>query len=99
MKTKALLFIASLAVLTTVASAAESQTESEVFVLPTYVVTAPRYSPVEQRINASLEDLRRQANDPVVNAAELCAAKAIALPSPETVRSARSGKATRVAQL
>ena len=99
MKTKALLFIASLAVLTTVASAAESQTEAEVFVLPTYVVTTPRYSPVEQRINDSLEELRQQAKSPVVSGAELCAVKALALPNPETLRSARKGTTIRVAAL
>jgi len=99
MKTKALLFIASLAVLTTVASAAESQTESEVFVLPTYVVSTPRYSPVEQRINDSLEDLRQQAKNPVVSGSELCATKAIVLPNSETLRSARNGKTIRVAAL
>jgi hypothetical protein len=61
MKTNSLLFIASLAVLTSSASAASNQTESEPVVLPTYVVTAPRYLPVEQQINASLKEFSRQA--------------------------------------
>lgn len=62
MKNNPLLFLASLAVLASSASAAQNQTESELIVLPTYVVSAPRYSAVEQQINASLNELRRQAH-------------------------------------
>ncbi len=76
MKTNSLLFIASLAVLTSSVSAASNQTESESVVLPTYVVTAPRYLPVEQQINASLKEFTRQAGAPVILTPELTGLKA-----------------------
>ncbi|MBI2498425.1 MAG: hypothetical protein HYV75_11110 [Opitutae bacterium] len=71
MKTNSLLFLASLAVLTSSASAALNQPEPETVVLPTYVVTAPHCQPAERRINASLEEFRRQALVPMVIAPEL----------------------------
>lgn len=71
MKKITLLLIASLAVLTTGASAASSQTNPDMVVLPTYVVTSPRYLPVEQQINASLKEFSRQASAPMVIAPEL----------------------------
>jgi hypothetical protein len=76
MKTNSLLFIASLAVLTSSVSAATTQIESEQVVLPTYVVTAPRYQPVEQQINASLKEFSRQAGTPMTVAPELTVVQA-----------------------
>jgi len=72
MKTNALLLLASLAVIASSASAATvNQADSDVIVLPTYSVSAPRYLPVEQQINASLNELRQQAQAPAVIASEL----------------------------
>lgn len=71
MKNNSLLFLASLAVLATSASAASNQSESATVVLPTYVVTAPRHLPAEQRINASLEEFRQQALAPIAIDPEL----------------------------
>ena len=67
MKTNSLLLLASLAVLATSASAAQSptQTQPNVIVLPTYVVSAPRYQAAEQQVNASLNELRQQARAPI----------------------------------
>jgi len=76
MKTNSLLFIASLTVLTSSVSAASDQTEPASIVLPTYVVTAPRYLPVEQQINASLKEFSRQAGAPMAIAPELSQPKA-----------------------
>lgn len=76
MKTHALLLIASLAVLASSASAASNQTESELVVLPTYVVTAPRHQAAEQRINASLNEFSEQALAPMVIAPEMSTLKA-----------------------
>ncbi len=71
MKTHSLLFIASLAVLASSASAASNQTQPEVLVLPTYVVTSPRHSTVEQKIDASLKEFREQALVPMTIAPEV----------------------------
>ena len=67
MKTSAYLTLVSLAVLATQASAASSQSATAVVVLPAYVVTAPHYLPVEQMVNASLNELRQQAKNAVFN--------------------------------
>lgn len=75
MKTHAFLLIASLAVLASSASAASNQTESELVVLPTYVVTAPRHLSAEQRINASLKEFSKQALAPMVIAPDMSALK------------------------
>lgn len=79
MKKISLLFIASLAVLTSGASAASSHSSSEPVVLPTYVVTAPRYLPVELQINASLKELSQLADVTVTIAPELTSLKAEAM--------------------
>lgn len=84
---KNLLLLASLAVLASSASAAQSQ--SELVVLTTYVVQAPRYQPAEQQVNASLEVLRQQACTPAVISLELPALKA---------HMAQPGAFTRAAQ-
>lgn len=54
---KNFLIIATLAGLASIASAASNRTDNEVLVLPTYVVTAPRYQPAEQKVNTGLKDL------------------------------------------
>ncbi len=61
MKTTSLLTLVSLAVLATQASAAPSQAETPMLVLPTYVVQVPLSQPAEQKVNASLNELRQQA--------------------------------------
>ncbi len=61
MKTTAILTLVSLAVLATQASAATAQSETPVVVLPTYVVQVPLTQPAEQKVNASLNELRQQA--------------------------------------
>ena len=66
MKTNSLLVLASFAVLAASVSAAQIQPASDVVVLPTCVVTAPRSLSVEQQINASLNELRLMAKAPVV---------------------------------
>lgn len=58
---KNFLLIVTLAGLVSIASAASSQTDAPVVVLPTYVVNAPRYEPVEQQINARLQEFRATA--------------------------------------
>ncbi len=56
---KNFLLIATFAGLVLTASAAASnQADSETFVLPTYVVTAPRYQPAEIMVNARLKELQ-----------------------------------------
>jgi hypothetical protein len=57
---KNFLIIATLAGLVSTASAASNQTDSEVLVLPAYVVTAPRYEPAELKVNAGLKEFSRQ---------------------------------------
>ncbi len=64
MKTNSLLLLVSLAVLANRTRAAPSQAEAAVVVLPTYVVNAPLHLPAEQKINASLNELRQQAHAP-----------------------------------
>ena len=65
MKTNTLVLLASLAVLATSASAALSQPNANLVVLPTYTVSAPRYLPAEVKVNASLDELRQRATAPV----------------------------------
>jgi hypothetical protein len=96
MKTNTLLLLASLAVLAINASAAQSQPEP--FVLPAYVVETPRYSPAEQQINASLNELRHQAHTPVVICPELTALKAQVRQDSKFVHAAKDSKAARVAK-
>ena len=98
MNKNTLLLIASLAVLTSGASAASNQTESPLVVLPTYVVTAPRYLPVEQQINASLEELSQQARPPVAIAPELPMLKVQAPQHNALTATARAAQAGRIAK-
>lgn len=96
MKTNTLLLLASLAVLATNASAAQSQPEP--IVLPPYVIETPRYLPAEQRINASLNELRQQAHTPAVICPELAALKSQVKQSPQVVQVGKEVKAARVAK-
>ena len=96
MKKTTLLFIASLAVLTSGASAATNQTSNEVVVLPTYVVSTPRYLPLEQQINASLKELSQAARAPMVVAPELPVLKARA--ARNTLAEAAAPQAGRIAK-
>ena len=78
MNTKTLALLASLVVLTTVARAAQTSLETEMVVLPTYTVEAPRYTPAERQVNASLAELRAQAKAALTVPAESPALKTIA---------------------
>ncbi len=98
MKPKALLLIASLVTLASLARAAQSQNESDLVVLPAYVVTAPRLLPVEQRINESLDELRVQAHKPLVNLTDLGLAKPQVAPSLESAGISREKKVPLVAK-
>jgi len=99
MKTKTLLFLASLVVLTTVARAAQYQTDDDVIVLPAYTVAAPRYTPVEKQINSSLDEVRQLAKTTAAVPTECLALKALASESAATALKARDGKIVRVAKL
>ena len=98
MKTNSLLALVSLAVLATCASAAP-QPEAPVFVLPTYVVSAPLRQPAEQKVNASLNELRQQAHIPLPIAIELPLIKSAPVRSNLTKLPAPEGKVIQVAKL
>lgn len=98
MKTNTLLLLASLAVLTSSASAASYQTESEMVVLPTYVVTAPRSLPAEQQINASLKEFSRQALAPLAIAPDMSVLKAQSAQPQQLAEAARATKAAHLAK-
>jgi hypothetical protein len=69
--------------------------DSDVVVLPTYVVTSPRSMSIEQQINASLNELRLKAKAPAVFITELPLQKAQFAGQGVP---AKSGKAVRVAK-
>lgn len=92
MKKNSLLTFVLLAVLASGASAAQGQTPSDTFDLPTYVVETERYAEAEQYINASLEALRAQAGTPVPVTVELPALKS------QVAQSAKPLTAVRVAK-
>lgn len=98
MKNNALLFIASLAVLASSVSAASNQTESEMVVLPTYVVTAPRTLPVEQQINASLKEFSQQALAPLVIAPDMSSLKALSAQHQQLAATSRATKVAHIAK-
>lgn len=85
---KNFLLIATLAGLASIASAASSQTAAELFVLPAYVVTAPRELPVERKISASLAELLKAAKAPVAIAPEFSLLKAREIPTTRLVSTA-----------
>ncbi len=96
MKTNTLLFLASLAVLATNASAAQGQPEP--VVLPAYVIETPRYLPAEQQINASLNEFGQLAHARMVICPELIAPKAQVNANPRLVQTAKEAKSVRVAK-
>jgi hypothetical protein len=98
MKNNSLLLLASLAVLATSASAAQSRIESEMLVLPAYVVAAPRHQLVERHINAGLNKLRQQAHAPLTVAPEFSALKAQVRQDSGIARAAQDAKIVRVAK-
>lgn len=71
MKLKTSLLLAGLVALTATANADQSPADSNVVVLPTYVVQASRQTPAEQQIKASLNELRQLAKAPVFITPEL----------------------------
>jgi hypothetical protein len=99
MKTNSFLFFASFAVFAASASAASNQSDSEIFVLPKYVVTAPRHQPVEQQINASLNELREQAQKPASVCPDFAALRTKAGQNSGLVQTARNAKNNHVAKL
>jgi hypothetical protein len=99
MKTNSLLLLASFAVCALSANAASTQIDSELLVLPKFVVTAPRYQPIERQINASLDELRQQANTPAPIASEPATLKAKAQQDTSLVQAGQNRKNNRVAKL
>ena len=97
MKTKMLLLLASLVTLTTVSRAA--QTDTEVVVLPTYIVEVARYTPAEKQIQANLDELRQQTKVTVDFPVVCAALKAIASEDSVVAQKARTDRAPRVAKL
>jgi uncharacterized membrane protein len=93
---KNLLLLASLAVLASSASAAQSQ--PELVVLPTYVVQAPRYQPAEQQVKANLDALRSQAGTPVIICLELPALKAVVAHPGAWSQAAQNAGTARIAK-
>lgn len=85
---KNFLLIATLAGLASTASAASDQTAPDVFVLPAYVVTTPRELPAEQKINASLAELRSAAKPQVAIKPELNLLKAREVPAAKLAQTA-----------
>ena len=65
------LIIATLAGLVATASAASNQTDTEILVLPAYVVTAPRYLPAELKVNTGLKEFCLRAIAPSALAPDL----------------------------
>ena len=99
MKTNSLILLASLAVLAISASAAQSQPQTNVVVLPPYVVNAPRYLPAEQKVNASLNELRQQAHVPACIVTELPMLKDQAVLPGGLVKIMQDAKILHVAKL
>lgn len=62
MKKKSFLFLAAVTALFANAASAEINTDSELLVLPKYVITAPRQTDAEKKVAANLQALREQAN-------------------------------------
>jgi hypothetical protein len=75
MKKISLLTLALLAGLATSASAATDRSESDLVVLPTYVVSANPATAAEQQVQAGLRALRELAARPVAVALELTGLK------------------------
>lgn len=99
MKTNTLALLASLAVFATCASAAQSQPDTNVVVLPTYTVSTPRYLPAEKKVNASLDEMRQQARSPRCIAIELPVFQNMAVQQNVLERAAHDATAFRFAKL
>lgn len=91
---KNFLIIATLAGLASIASAASNETETTAYVLPTYVVTAPRHAAAEQRIAEGLKEFRDEARQNAITA------PSPAMPKVQTAvaDNARKGPLTKVAK-
>ena len=98
MKTKNLLLLASVAVLTTIAGAAQDPAANEAVVLPAYIVTAPRYLPAEVKVNTSLAEFRQQTKAPVAIAVDCPALKAAVNQGFGVALKARPEKSVRIAK-
>lgn len=98
MKANTLLLLASLAVLASSASAAANCSDSNIHVLPTYVVTAPRHEPVELKVQASLQELRAQAAVPARITPELPMQQARTAQAEKLVEALRASGAKIIAK-
>jgi hypothetical protein len=65
---KNFLIIATLAGLASIASAASNENDTPTYVLPNYVVSAPRYAAAEQRIAERLKEFRDEARSNAITA-------------------------------
>ena len=99
MKTTSILTLVSLAVLATQASAASAQSETPAVVLPTYVVEAPLTQPAEQKVKASLNELRQQARTMTYAPVAMPLVKITPMRSPLLPLAALVAKDIRVAKL
>jgi hypothetical protein len=98
MKINAPLLFAALALFIIDASAAQARLESDVVVLPTYVVSAPRYLPFEKQMKANLNEVCQQARTPLAMTRELPSLQAQANP-PKPAPVTPDAKAKRIARL
>lgn len=91
---KNFLLIATLAGLASLASAASNDNATPAYVLPTYVVTAPRHADAELRIADRLKEFRDEARHNAI------AAPSPALPKVRTAVAEHAGSAplTKVAK-
>ena len=92
MKKTSILSLVLLAVLTTGASAAQSQSRSEPVVLPTFVVESTRDMSMEQYVAASLDMLRAQAAKPIAVLLELPALKTRVAQASKSLNAVRLAK-------
>ena len=67
--------------------------------LPTYVIEAPRYLPVEKQVNTSLAEFRQQARTTPAIVVELPALKALVQHDSALVLKAQDAKPVRLAKL
>ena len=71
MKIKNLFFLATLGLLVSGACAAQLPLAADIIVLPTYVVSAPRYLPFEKQMKANLREICLRAHTPLAVTMEL----------------------------
>jgi hypothetical protein len=96
MKKNSLLILALLAVLASNSGAAVIPTET--IVLPPYVVAAARFAPAEQKVNASLNQMRSEAKTPVFSTHELIMRTTPGVQENSMVRLSRGNPANRPAK-